>query len=222
MNQSWQEKIYLEVAKRSNVIIPYFKYIYFLILIVSLGLGTYFELSGGPHFQFFYDLGRHFGQAALVLLGTVVMPGILGRFGIEIKITRLITVFRRQLGILVFILAFSHYHLVRGVPRLIGLFPLFPPYQLFEYFGTISLFLLFFMFLTSNNFSVKKLGKWWKRLQRIVYVILWLLVLHTTLWRISVWSIFIFFFATLEILSWIYYFLYRSGDTVNDVGKYNE
>lgn len=205
----WQEKIYLEVAKRSNVIIPYFKYIYFLILIVSLGLGTYFELSDGPHFRFFYNLGRHFGQAALVLLETVVLPGILGRFGVEIRLTRLITVFRRQLGNLVFILAFSHYHLVRGVPRLIGLFPFFPPYQLFEYFGTISLFLLFFMFLTSNNFSVKKLGKWWKRLHRVVYIVLWLLVLHTGLQRISLWSIFIAVFAVLELLSLIYFYILR-------------
>lgn len=204
--QNFQDKIYFEIAKRSNLIIPYFKYVYLAILIVSLGFGSYFELAQGVYFQFFYDLGKNFGRVAILLLGVVVLPGILGRLGIEIRITRIITIFRRQFGILVFVLAFSHYHLVRGIPRLIGLFPLLPPYELFEYFGILALTFLFFMFLTSNNFSKKRLGPWWKRLHRFVYIVLWLLVLHTGLQRISVWSLFIFAFAALEVFSLVFDF----------------
>jgi DMSO/TMAO reductase YedYZ heme-binding membrane subunit len=63
------------------------------------------------------------------------------------------------------------------------------------------------MFLTSNNLSVKRLGKWWKRLHRVVYIVVWLLVLHTGLQRISVWTYFIGVFAVLEIGSLIYNYL---------------
>jgi len=218
MDQSWQERVYLSIAPKSNKIIPYFKYLYFAILIVSLGFGTYFELAQGPQFQTFYELGKWFGRAAITLLGIVVLPGILGRFGIEIKITRLITVFRRQLGILVFVLAFSHYHLVRGMPKIIGLFPLFS-FAVFEYFGIAALTLLFFMFLTSNNWSVKKLGKKWKILHRVVYVVLWLLVLHTALQRISIWSLWIFAFAVLEVSSLAYGFFRNSKTQKTDTSQ---
>ncbi len=208
-SQNFQEKIYFEVAKRSSLIIPYFKFLYLAILIVSLGFGSYFELTQGPYFQFFYEIGKNFGRAAILLLGFVVLPGILGRFGIEIRITRIITIFRRQLGILVFILSFSHYHLVRGLGRLTGLSPISLPWPTFEYFGFLAFILLLFMFLTSNNWSVKKLGRLWKKLHRIVYVVLWLLVLHTGLQQISVWSVYIFAFAALEISSLVFDFYKR-------------
>ncbi|MCR4324641.1 MAG: ferric reductase-like transmembrane domain-containing protein [Candidatus Curtissbacteria bacterium] len=204
LQQSWQDRFYIAVAKKSPSVIPLFKYLYLVILFISVGLGTYFEKSVGPYFQTFYDLGRTMGQAAIILLGIVVLPGILGRFGIEIRITRIITVFRRQLGILVFILAFSHFYLVRFMPWVTGLFPFWTVWQLFEYLGAAALSLLFVMFLTSNNYSMRTLGRWWKRTHRIVYVVLWLLVLHTGLQRISIWSVFIFIFAALEVASLLY------------------
>src|SRR3990167_1934614 len=204
--QNWQRNFYRSLAQKSPRIIKKFKYVYGVILGI-LFLGSYFVFTNHPlSISFMTTIGKNLGRVALVLLGIVVLPGILGRFKIEIPITRVITLFRRQLGITVFLLAFAHYQLVRGILILSGQIPLFPR-PLFEMLGTLSLFLLFFMFLTSNNFSVKKLGRWWKRLHRIVYLIIWLLVLHTTLQRISVWSVFIFIFATLELISWIYHLL---------------
>src|SRR3989344_1026271 len=205
-NQNWQTEFYRQLAQKSPQIIKNFKYVYGAILGVLI-LGGYFIFTSHPlSITFMTTIGKNLGRVALVLLGIVVLPGILGRFQIEIPITRIITLFRRQLGITVFLLAFTHYQLVRGILILSVQIPLFPR-PLFEMLGTLSLFLLFFMFLTSNNFSVKKLGRWWKRLHRIVYLIIWLLVLHTGLQRISVWSIFIFIFATAEIVSWVYFFI---------------
>ena len=203
-----QSDFYRPLAVKSPKIIKNFKYVYGAILGVLI-LGGYFIFTSHPlSITFMTTVGKNLGRVALVLLGVVVLPGILGRFQIEIPITRTITLFRRQLGITVFLLALTHYELVRGILILSGQIPLFPR-PLFEMLGTFSLFLLFFMFLTSNNFSVKKLGRWWKRLHRIVYLIIWLLVLHTTLQRISVWSVFIFIFATLEVISWIYHLLHK-------------
>ena len=203
----WQTDLYEKVARKSPQIIPLFKYLYFaIILFLILCANSY--IKKGQVDQFFYTSGVYFGRTALTLLGIVVLPGILGRFAVEIKLTRIITVFRRQLGILVFVLAFSHYQLVRGISIYTGKIPLLSR-PLFEVTGTSALFLLFFMFLTSNNFSVRNLGKNWKRLHRIVYIILWLLVLHIGLQRISIWSVFILTFAILELASLSYYYLLR-------------
>jgi len=162
-NKDWQTDFYEKAAKKSLQIIPIFKYLYFAVLVISLGFGSYFELSQVPNFQTFYNLGRWFGRSALTLLGVVVLPGILGRFGIEIKLTRIITLFRRQLGILIFVLAFSHYHLVRGMPKFVGLYPLLPQ-ALFEYFGVLALTFLFFYV-----FDIKQLfpEKTWQKLEKI-------------------------------------------------------
>lgn len=210
-SKDWQTDLYENLARKSPQIVPLFKYLY-LAIIIFLIFGANSYIQKGQIDQFFYTSGVWFGRTALTLLGIVVLPGILGRFAIEIKITRIITLFRRQLGILVFVLAFSHYQLVRGISIYTGQIPLFPR-PIFEVIGTSALFLLFFMFLTSNNFSQKTLGKNWKRLHRVVYIILWLLVLHTGLQRISIWSIFIFTFALLELTSLIYDYLKKKQKT---------
>lgn len=164
-------------------------------------VGDFLIISHTPSALFFQKSGPAFGKAALTLLGIVVLPGILGRFDIQIPITRVITLFRRQLGILTFLLAFTHYQHVRFAPK--GLkFDL----ALFEVFGILALSLMALLFLTSNNLSVAKMGKWWKRLHRLIYVILWLVVLHTAL-QSSKWTALIGVFAALEIISLGYSYL---------------
>lgn len=198
VQKDWQTKIFEFFAVRNKLIVTLFWFVYIPTLVILLA-GAYQIVTLGPHIVLASDIGKKFGQLALSLLGVVVLPGILGRFKVEIKITRLITLFRRQLGILVFLLAFSHYILVRFLPTM-TILPLSP----FELMGSLALVMLFFMFLTSNNISMRHLGRWWKRLHRIIYVILWLLVLHTGLQRISIWTIMIGFFAILEVVSLIY------------------
>jgi DMSO/TMAO reductase YedYZ heme-binding membrane subunit len=67
------------------------------------------------------------------------------------------------------------------------------------------------MFLTSNDLSKKAMGKLWKKLHRFVYLVLWLLVLHTALQRISIWTFLIAFVAILEIASWVYHLSKKSS-----------
>lgn len=210
-----QVKIFEWFARKSRLIITLF-HIFYYFLILLFAIGTYFILTKSAYLQFFYNLGRHLGQFALVLLGLAVLPGILGRLRIEIKLSRIINLFRRQLGITVFLFGFVHYSFVRMLPQLAGVF-LFniPSPILFENFGVLALFTLFWLFITSNNASVRKLGPWWKHLHRFVYVALWFLVLHTALQRISIWSAGIFTVAVLEVVSLIYdYFKKRNLDKV--------
>lgn len=209
---SLQRKIYLEIAKRD-------KFVKFLFDIVYAGIAVFWFVAFFSTFGLLpgssslYELGLKSGQIAIGLLGVVVFPGILGRFGIEMPITRTITLFRRRLGTLVFLFALTHYLLIRFLPIVTGFikFQILPP--LFELFGILSLSLLFLLFLTSNNSSVRKLGKWWKRLHRLIYLILWLLVLHTGLQRVSKWTLYIGLFAALEIISWIYFYVRKKNSS---------
>lgn len=217
MEKDWQTKIFEIFARRSSRIVSLF-HIFYYVLVFFIVVLAYLEFTNSELSPSIYSLGKHFGQAAITLLGIVVLPGILGRFKVEIRLTRIITLFRRQLGITVFLLGFSHYLLIRFVPTLAGLYKFEFPYPiLFENFGAAALFILFWLFITSNNQSVKKLGSWWKGLHRFVYVAIWLLVLHTGLQKISIWSVGIFAVAVLEIVSLVYDFLKkRRLDQITD------
>jgi len=202
-----QSEIYRSLVVKSSQIIKEFKFLYGAIVGLLI-IGAYYIVGAGAIGEVFrFDIGPWLGRIALALLGIVVLPGILGRFKIEIPITRIITLFRRQLGITVFLLALTHYEFVRGIPLLSGQIPFKLPFPLFETVSFYALMIMFFMFLTSNNPSIKKLGKWWKRLHRLIYLAVWLLVLHTGLQRISIWSVLILIVTTLELLSWIIFFL---------------
>lgn len=67
----------------------------------------------------------------------------------------------------------------------------------------------FWMFITANEGSVINLGVWWKRLHRLVYVVLWLTAFHVALQRISIWSILIWTVTILEVSSLVYAYIKR-------------
>lgn len=199
---NWQVKIYRFIATKTGLVKQLF-FLGYVFIVLFLLLSSYLISTQSVLEPIIYGIGKKFGQLSLLILALIVTPGILGRFRLEIPVSRIITAYRRQLGITTFLLAFSHASIVRILPKLLGIIPIFP-LLVFETLGQFALLILFFMFLTSNNFSVKKLGKNWKRLHRFVYVVLWLLVLHTGLQRISIWSVLIFGFAAVEIISSVY------------------
>lgn len=130
------------------------------------------------------DLGRTMGGYALYLLWITMLPGILKRFqvkGFLLDIQIILMGVRRQLGILVFLFASAHYiwqrlflYLDQGIPSL-SMIPTF------ELLGMAALFLLSFLYFTSNDFSVRKLGKHWGRIHALVYIIVWIIALHVIL-----------------------------------------
>ena len=210
--KTWQDTLY-EGAARNKPFLLIFTNILYLMLIGIIVFSTVSAYGDQKLFNFFEVNRAWFGRAALLVLLVVITPGILGRFNIQIKLTRIITLYRRRLGILVFSLAFTHYHLI-SLPRLTGFEPLKFPYPLFQMFGFYALAILFFMFITSNNFSVRRLGKWWKRLHRVVYMALLFILLHTALQRTSIWSILAGVFLVLEVTSLAY--AYIKGRSFNN------
>lgn len=195
-----QEKIFQMAATEKPRIYRLFYLAYSVILCV-LVWGSLEIIRQTPNASFAYYLGVWSGKSAVTMLALVLIPGMLGRFGVQIKVTRVITFYRRQLGIATFLLAFTHGMLVRNVARIVlGWYP-FIAAPIFEVFGSLALSLLFLLFSTSNDSSVKRLGPWWKRLHRLVYVIVLFILFHTLLQRVSVWSVAIGIVTILEFVS---------------------
>lgn len=200
MFQILQEKIFQVAAKEKAIFHRSFLVVYAVIL-TMLVWGSVAIIRNSPSSSWFYGVGVWSGRAAVMMLAIVLIPGIFGRFGIQIKVTRVITFYRRQLGITTFLLSLTHGMLVRNVARFaLGQYPLSLA-PIFEFFGTLALSFLFFLFITSNDWSIGRLGPWWKRLHRLVYIIVWLILFHTILQRVSVWSMAIGVVAILEAVS---------------------
>ncbi len=192
----------LAVSQKPKII-AIFCLFYALIVLLML-VGSYAVISQNALGDWFILIGNWFGKAALTVFCIVLLPGIALRFRKSNKITGIIMFYRRQLGISVYLLGLLHLSIVWLSPKIVDQTPVLS-LRLFEYFGLAAMLLMLPMFLTSNNFSQQKLGKWWKRIHRIIYVVAWLLFIHVALQK-SLWSILIGGMAVLEWSSLVYDF----------------
>jgi sulfoxide reductase heme-binding subunit YedZ len=199
---TWQSRAFSWAAANKKLVLLVTNILY-LVLIGIIVASTYSIYNDQEIYNYFATNRAWFGRVALVILLIVITPGILGRFGIDIKVSRILTLYRRRLGILVFLLALTHYNIIT-LPRIAGIETFSFQLPLFQTLGFNALVLLLVLFVTSNDFGVKKLGRWWKRIHRLVYVILLLVLLHTALQRVSIWSILAGIFFGLEIISFAY------------------
>ena len=207
VQKNWQDKAYLSAARNKSTVLLITNVLY--IALIGIIIATTYSIYNDQEFYNFFAKNRAwFGRIGLLVLLIVITPGILGRFNIQIKVTRIITLYRRRLGILVFLLGFTHAHIV-SLPKVAGTEPNILP--LFQRIGITALMILFVMFLTSNNFSVRKLGKWWKRIHRLIYVVVLLILIHTLMQRVSIWSVLAGIFFVLEISSLAYAFIKGGG-----------
>lgn len=183
-----------------------------IILLLAWILALYTGLNNPKQVFVVLELGGKLGTFSMILFVVTLFPGIIMRLKVIPKITlpiaTLITPFRRHLGILMFITAFVHMSFSSTLPYLAlqlistGKVVLPPPFRLFEQIGLIGWMLLLPVWLTSNDFSMKKLGKWWKRLQRLTYLALWLIFIHVALQKESL-ALILVLVGLLEIYSWV-------------------
>lgn len=183
-----------------------------IILLLAWILALYTGLNNPKQVFVVLELGGKLGTFSMILFVVTLLPGIIMRLKVIPKITlpiaTLITPFRRHLGILMFITAFVHMSFSSTLPYLAlqlistGKVVLPPPFRLFEQIGLIGWMLLLPVWLTSNDFSMKKLGKWWKRLQRLTYLALWLIFIHVALQKESL-ALILVLVGLLEIYSWV-------------------
>ena len=197
-----------------------------ILLLLLWALALFTALNNPQQVFVFLEIGGKLGTASLLLFCLTLLPGIIVRLKVVPKLTlpiaTLVTPFRRHLGILMFITAFVHMSFSSTLPYialqlnkvqsiapmtfaqkltvLSGVLP--PPFRLFEQIALIAWILLLPVWLTSNDFPMKKLGKWWKRLQRISYVALWLIFVHVALQKESL-ALILLIIGLLEIYSWM-------------------
>lgn len=136
---------------------------------------------------FIFSIGSLLGKIALILFIASLLPGIGERFGIQNKPLALLKIFRREIGILMYITAIAHLILAKLVITT-SLTELLMPMP-FEIMGTLSLFILFFLFITSNTFSQVKLRLNWYRIQRLIYIGMFFIFLHVAFLKLSIWTV---------------------------------
>lgn len=176
----------------------------YVCALLFLGLSAFILMSGHPLTPIVSELGEKCGQLALCFFILASVPGMAGRFRFKHPLVTIGLMFRRHIGISTFVLAFCHSQISYLIPILsAGMLPPFPP-PLFAFWGGLTFMGLFILFITSNDFSVKKLGSWWKRIHKLLYVLFWGIFLHVALQELSVWAVLIFLVAVLEIVSLVY------------------
>jgi sulfoxide reductase heme-binding subunit YedZ len=120
-----------------------------------------------------------FGFLSLLLTIFVLTIPILVRVK-NTKVTRYLLSERRWIGIYVFVFAAIHVFLVYNFffgwdfKKVLN-----HPNRLYLSMGTVAFIIFALMAATSNNYSVKKLGKNWKRIHLLIYAALALIIIHS-------------------------------------------
>ena len=145
---------------------------------LPLMLLVYDTLTGGLGVDPVRDIEHRLGRTAFYFLMATLTVTPLRRF-LRINATHL----RRALGLLCFSYALLHL----GAWALFDMGLLWPqmlkdvvkrPYLVF---GMTGLVILLILALTSNRFSIRRLGSGWRRLHRLVYAVAILVSLHWVL-----------------------------------------
>lgn len=202
------QKIQVFAIKNKNLIIRIFQ-LFEISLLIFAGIFTFYAYNNFTETALLiYDLGKNFGILALIFFMITMIPGILKRLQLFPEISNpviiTITLFRRHLGIIMFLLAFIHNLFSRLLPMIVryGFGPELSNLATFELMGSISLLILFPVWLTSNDFSQKKLGKFWKKLQSLTYIAIFFIFMHVALQN-SNWAIAAFVIIIAQVASWI-------------------
>lgn len=171
------------------------------LLLVVASLTFQYSVADYPKLA---ELGLHLGQFALGCYLLTLLPGILKRLRVFPLERTTLMLFRRQLGVLMFLSAYVHGAIISTIPLLFTTG--FPPttLSLVEQLGMFSVLLLLPLWLTSNDTSTAFLGKKWQWLHRLTYGALLLifghvvLVSHALFWQLLTGTVLI-----LEVTSWI-------------------
>lgn len=164
-------------------------YIFFVIYIF-LALIVVFSFSNLAVAR----LANTFGELALLTYTLTLIPGMAKRFGMNYLLITILMLYRRQIGILMFLLALTHMILS-------GMFLSLQP---FVVASTMAMIILFLLFITSNNISQKKLSHNWYKLQKLTYLVMFLIMIHVALIGSIKYATLLLFIGILQIISFIY------------------
>jgi methionine sulfoxide reductase heme-binding subunit len=130
------------------------------------------------------SLGAVAGRFSIVLLWLALLPGILSRFRVTGYLEQLRLILRpsrRWIGICMFVCALLHVAWTKWFYIAQFGYPGPDDIKLYEVFGLLAFYLCVPLFITSNDFAVRFLKRWWGRLHSIIYGIMILVTLHVSL-----------------------------------------
>jgi len=158
-----------------------------LLLLTWFGAYWLYSIGKTSDVSLLLDIGRKLGTLAFGSYVLTLLPGMIKRlkYAVLMPIMSILLPFRRQFGVLMFITAFVHQYFTTTLPYLVLIdfnFSKFTPQLLtHQIVGFLAWWLLLPLWLTSNDLAVKKLGKWWKRIHRLTYVAIFLIMAHVAL-----------------------------------------
>ncbi|MFZ5376058.1 MAG: hypothetical protein ACOZAN_00105 [Patescibacteria group bacterium] len=165
--------------------------------------------------RYWYQLASKAGNLSVLFLVLTLLPGILARFSVDggfladgwlLKIRVLLMSLRRYFGINMYLFGFFHYLWLRVLPSMLLSRGSMLAKNLFEVFGWLVLLVGLPLFLTSNDWSVKKLGRLWKRLQNFVFLMMLFLIGHLLLLsQLEPITILLIVLTFAELTSWFFY-----------------
>jgi DMSO/TMAO reductase YedYZ heme-binding membrane subunit len=130
------------------------------------------------------------GRVGIVAYSLTTIPGIARRLRVQHKLIALLMIYRRDIGVSMYLFVTIHYFFLIGIATWFQKIFVVPT-PLFQTMGLTAYVLTFFLFATSNDFSVRRLGSWWHTIHKLTYIIIVFIFLHVALQRVSVWSILI-------------------------------
>ena len=180
--------------------------------VALLAAGFYIASNAAALYELYffalYNVGSKLGVLSLFLYLATLLPSIITRLQLLPLITQpiasILSLLRRHLGILMFITAWLHMSLTTSLPQLVtnGFDPSKIELLLFHWMGEIAWWLLFPLWLTSNDLSKRFMGKWWKVLHRLTYIAMFFIFLHVAMQREALLLV-IGAVVVLEVASWI-------------------
>ncbi|NCO12700.1 MAG: hypothetical protein GW754_01505 [Candidatus Pacebacteria bacterium] len=189
------------LVKYKKIIFKLFTFSYFLGGSI-IAFGFYLFNNYPLIYLIIQSLAKSFGTLALFMFLATLTPGILSRFKIFPLFASSIVLFRRQLGILMFITAMVHSFYLITIPGIMT--SQFGPdfLTIRDLLGSLSLIILLPAWLTSNNYSQKKFGKIWKIIQRVTYISLVMIFIHVAFTSLKL-GVLTFGVFLLEFSSWL-------------------
>lgn len=199
--------LFLSVMSKQKQGIVLFKILYILVCLFTL-FGIWSLYTFNNYALFVLSTGKTFGQAAILVYILTLLPGIARRLHIQHELLQILMVYRRYIGILMYLFVFTHLWFLYGVD-VIASGSVYFPIPWYIVMGIIAHSLLLLLFVTSNDVSTKKLGIWWNRIHQVTYVAVWFIFLHVALHNImqqtiSIWTILIGITSFLVLASHLY------------------
>lgn len=187
------------VSQRRNIILL-FK-VYYLAIVIFIFTVLFLLKKGDNELLSLFVLGTKFGEVSLIAYVLTLLPGMATRIGFKNNTISLLRIYRRYIGISMFLLALTHMILVKAIfaTSLSALLPAAP----FEAMGGIAISILFFMFMTSNDISIRLLRSKWYLIQNLTNIVMFFILFHLALVKVSQWTV----LAGLLVLSQIITFI---------------